>query len=310
MSQAMCNLSQPCFHDEDVAREYLERIRWANGIVCPHCGAIGEHYKIEANEKSKVRKGLYCCKDCREQFSVTVGTVFERSKIPLSKWLMAAFLMCASKKGYSSHQLHRTIGVTYKTAWFMTHRLRKAMESSHAGMLGGVGKTVEADETYWGNNRKKGTKKPRGGYENKEKIFSLVERGGNVRSFHVQSVNGATLKPILKAQVEQKTRIMTDEHGAYSGLKTHFEDHQVVKHSRKEYARGDVYTNTAENFFSILKRGLIGTFHHVGSQHLHRYIGEFDFRYNHRNISDLERTEKALTQIAGKRLLYSDSSVV
>ena len=287
----MWNLSQPCFHDEDVAREYLERIRWAKGIVCPHCGSIGKHYKIEPNVKTKVRKGLYACKDCREQFSVTVGTVFERSKVPLNKWLMCAFLMCVSKKGYSSHQFYRTLGVTYKTAWFMTHRLRKAMESSQKGMLGGQGKTVEATETYWKNNQSKMIDKPKGGYEFKEKIFSLAESHGSVRSFHVQPINGSTLKPLLKERIAKNIRIMTDEHGACSGLEEHFESHEVVKHSRKEYARGEVCTNTGGNLFSILKRGLIGTFHPVGSKHMHRYMSEFDFRHNHRKISDLERTE-------------------
>lgn len=299
----MCKLNAPHFHDETKAREYLEEIRWANGIVCPHCGVVGDHYRLNGEAH---RTGLLKCKDCRQQFSVTVGTLFERSKIPLHKWLLATFLMCSSKKGISSHQLHRILGVTYKTAWFMTHRLREAMKDPAVKrQMGGGGSTVEADETYWGNNRSKKIPRPRGGYENKEKIFSLVERGGKVRSFHVQSVNGATLKPILRAQVAKNSRIVTDEHGAYAGLKQHFDSHEVVKHSHKEYVRGDVYTNTAENFFSILKRGLIGTFHHVGSQHLHRYVNEFDFRYNNRKITDSERADLALQGIAGKRLTYT-----
>jgi len=196
----MNNLSGPHFHDEDKAREFLENVRWANGIICPHCGVIGEHYKV----KSKAaRKGVYMCKDCRKQFTVTVGTLFERSKIGLHQWLMCAFLMCSSKKGMSSHQIHRILGVTYKTAWFMTHRLREAMKDPvFVGQLGGGNLIVEADETFWGNTRSKNVKVRRG-YEHKEKIFALVERGGDVRSFHLQHVSGNTLKPILKAQVDK-----------------------------------------------------------------------------------------------------------
>ncbi len=175
----MSNLSAPHFHDDDKAREYLEALRWPNGRVCPHCGSIGEHYKLEGET---TRPGLYKCADCREQFTVTVGTVFERSKVPLSKWLMAVYLLCTSKKGISSHQLHRTLGVTYKTAWFMTHRIREAMTSNPDGLLGGGGGTVEADETYWGNNKR--TVGPGRGYAHKMKVVSLVERGGQVRSFH------------------------------------------------------------------------------------------------------------------------------
>ena len=303
----MSQLNSKHFQTEDEAREYLEHLRWGNsGVVCPHCGVIGEHYRIEGKS---VRKGLWKCKDCRKQFTVTVGTLFERSKIGLHKWLQCAFLMCSSKKGMSSHQIHRILGVTYKTAWFMTHRLREAMKDPvFVRQLGGKDAVVEADETYWGNNRSKKIEKPHGGYEFKEKIFALVERGGNVRSFHVQSVNGASLKPILKAQVNKDTHLMTDEHGAYSGLGKHFQSHGVVKHSRKEYVRGKIYTNTIENYFSILKRGLIGTYHHVGAQHLKRYIGEFDFRYNNRKITDSERTAEALKGIAGKRLTYTTTS--
>lgn len=299
----MCNILAPQFTDPDKAREYLEKICWANGVVCPHCGVIGEHYKIQGKT---ARSGLRACKDCRQQFTVTVGTVFERSKIPLHKWLLATYLLCSSKKGFSSHQLHRTLGVTYKTAWFMTHRLREAMrDPDFAKQLGGEGMIVEADETYWGNTRSKKIEKHKG-YEHKEKIFSLVERNGNVRSFHVPHVSGETLKPILKAQVHKDTRIMTDEFGGYKGIGKYFAEHGKVAHSRKEYVRGDIHTNTIEGFFSILKRGLVGTFHHVGSNHLHRYMDEFDFRYNYRKISDSERTDIALAGIRGKRLMYKD----
>lgn len=294
-------LTAPHFQDPDKAREYLERIRWKNGRVCPHCGAVDKHYKLEGKAH---RPGLYKCSSCREQFTVTVGTVFERSKVPLNKWLMAVYLVCSSKKGISSHQLHRTLGVTYKTAWFMSHRIREAMTAlSFNKPLGEGGGTVEADETFWGNNNKvKGR-----GYAHKEKIFSLVERGGKVRSFHVPA---KTLKPILKQQVAPEARIMTDEMGSYRGLEADFAGHETVTHSTGEYVQGHAHTNTVEGYFSILKRGLIGTFRHVGAQHLRRYVSEFDFRYNHRKVDDVQRVNSALEGIAGKRLMYRDSSGV
>jgi transposase-like protein len=301
----MCNLNEKRFHDDDAARHYLEATLWPNGPVCPHCGTIGTAYTTK-------KTGLYRCaeKGCRKDFSVTVGTVFERSKIPLHKWLLASFLICASKKGMSSHQLHRVLGVTYKTAWFMTHRLREAMGISHAEPLGAGGGVVEADETYWGNKKPYG-KGPAGGTGHKMKIVSLVERGGSVRSFHVPSVTGKTLKPILTAHIAKDANLMTDQWRAYKKIGKEFASHQTVNHSIGEYARGDVTTNTVEGYFSILKRGLIGTFHHVGEQHLHRYVKEFDFRYNHRSslgVSDAERTTAALRGIKGKRLMYRDSS--
>jgi transposase-like protein len=301
----MSELNAPYFRDEDQAREFLEGLRWADGVVCPHCGVIGEHYRLEGQA---ARKGLWKCKDCRQQFTVTVGTVFERSKVALNKWLLATYLMCASKKGISSLQLSRMLGVTYKTAWFMTHRLREAMKSDNfLKQLGGKDAIVEADETYWGNTRSRKVKKEVG-YMHKEKIVSLVERGGNVRSFHVEHVSGETLKPLLKAQVHKDTQIMTDDFGGYRNLNQHFSDHQTVRHTAKEYVRGTVHTNTIEGFFSLLKRGLIGTFHHVGAQHLKRYIAEFDFRYNSRKLTDFERTLLALRGIAGKRLMYTAPS--
>ncbi len=301
----MSQLNVKHFQNEDEAREHLEQLRWANGVVCPHCGVIGDHYKLNGEAH---RKGLWKCKDCRKQFSVTVGTLFERSKIGIHIWLQCAFLMCSSKKGMSAHQIHRILGVTYKTAWFMCHRLREAMKDPvFVRQLGGKNAVVEADETYWGNTRRKGVK-VREGYEQKEKIFSLVERGGRVRSFHLRHVSGATLKPILYAQVNQETSVMTDEFGGYKGIGDHFVEHGQVKHSRKEYVRGKIHTNTIEGFFSIVKRGLIGTYHHVGPQHLKRYIGEFDFKYSNRKITDSERTIVALQGIAGKRLTYTATS--
>lgn len=216
--------------------------------------------------------------------------------------------MCSSKKGISSHQLHRMFGITYKSAWFMTHRIRETMKDPvFTSKMGGNGGAVEADETFWGNNKPKGQKKGRG-YDHKEKIFSLVDRQtGKVRSFHVPRVNAKTLLPIMKEQVAEDTEIMTDEAGQYFHVAKHFKGHEVVKHGRGEYARGRIHTNTIEGYFSILKRGLVGTFHHVGPQHLKRYVGEFDFRYNHRELTDVERADVALRGINGKRLLYRDS---
>lgn len=303
----MAAILAPHFIDADKAREYLEALRWPNGPVCPHCGVEGQHYALKG---AKCRPGLWKCKDCRKQFSVTVGTVFERSRIDLNKWLLAVHLMCASKKGISSLQLQRMLGVTYKTAWFMSHRIREAMTNEPNGLLGAGGGTVEADETYWGNSKRSkiGRKyKGRGG-DHKEKIVALVERDGNVRSFHVKAVNGTTLRTILKEHIAEEANLMTDELRLYKPIGKEFASHQTVKHSAKEYARGNAHTNTIEGFFSILKRGLIGTFHHVGRQHLKRYVKEFDFRYNNRKTTDAERTRVALEGIGGKRLMYRHSS--
>ena len=264
--------------------------------------------KIEGKATARRRKGsLYTCNDCHKQFGPTVGTIFEGSHVALHKWFQVVFLMCSSKKGISSHQIHRMIGVTYKTAWFMTHRVREAMRDGALVMMGGQGSTVEVDETYWGNIP---GEQVRRGYQHKEKIVSLVERDGTARSFHVEHVNAATLKPMLAAHIAAETRVMTDEAGYYRGLDAHFAEHHTVCHGAGEYSRGDVTTNTVEGYFSIMKRGLIGTYHHVGSQHLGRYLHEFDFRYNTRKVSDLERTMLAVRGVSGKRLYYRDSPAV
>lgn len=296
-------LSNPIFHNEQAAREHLERIRWPEGPYCSHCGATDKIYRLKV-KRAKGREVLKCG-HCKKQFSITTGTLFESSHVPLRVWLAAAYLMAASKKGISAHQLHRTLGVTYKTAWFMAHRIREAMADPVLVKLGGSGKVVEMDETYWGNKKhQRGTP----GYNKKMKIFSLVERGGDVRSFHVSHVSGKTLKPIIREQVERDTVVMSDEQGAYYGLDKEFRGHGVVNHQKKEYSRGPISTNTIESYFAIMKRGLIGTYHHVGEQHLKRYLGEFDFKYNNRKVSDGERTENALRGIEGKRLMYRDSS--
>jgi transposase-like protein len=295
----MCDLNQPHFQDAEKAREHLEAIRWPKGPVCPHCGGVERNSKLEGKAH---RAGLYFCGDCRSQFTVTVGTVFERSKIPLHKWVMATHLMCASKKGISAHQLHRMLGITYKSAWFMAHRIREAMNGDGGGLLGSGGGTVEVDETYWGNKKRYGMN-PRGA-GHKMKVVSLVEREGNVRSFHVPNVTAKTLKPILKAQIAADANLMTDEAKQYVKLGKEFASHESVMHSRGEYKRGNAHTNTVEGFFSLLKRGLVGTFHHVGEQHLQRYVKEFDFRYNNRKVSDAERAINAFKGIGGKRLTY------
>lgn len=293
-------LNRPHFQDADKARKYLEAIRWPDGPICPHCGVIGAHYALNGQAH---RPGVYKCKDCRKQFTATVGTVFERSKIPLHQWLQAVYLICSSKKGCSSHQLQRTLGVQYKTAWFMNHRLRVAMRSP-GGIMGNGGGTVEADETYIG--RKPGTMKRRG-YAHKEAVFSLVERKGRVRSFHVADVTGATLKAKLVENAAKDAHLMTDDAGQYRKMNEEFASHETVNHSAGEYVRGNAHTNTVEGFFSIFKRGMYGVYQHVSSHHLERYTTEFDFRYNHRQklgFDDTMRAEALLKGISGKRLTY------
>lgn len=299
----MSILDNPIFHNDDAAREHLEALRWANGVVCPHCGVIGNAKKMEGKSH---RKGVYKCRECRKPFSVTVGTIFERSHVPLHKWMLAVYLLSSSKKGFSAHQLHRTLEITYKSAWFMFHRIREVMREGSLGeQMGGMGRIVEVDETYWGNSGKQ--RKGARGYAHKEKVLSLVERNGKARSFHVPDVKASTLKPILREQIAKETSIMTDEAGQYKGLAKDFQSHDVVCHSIGEYVRGSIYTNTIENYFSIMKRGLKGIYQHVSPKHLRRYLCEYDFRYNSREISDKQRMELALQGIEGKRLMYRDS---
>ena len=294
-------LNAAYFHDDGKAREYLESIRWPSGAVCPHCASTDDHYALEGKAH---RRGLWKCSACRKQFSVTVGTVFERSKIPLSKWLMAAYLLCSSKKGISAHQLHRTLGVTYKTAWFLAHRIRHAMSDQGGGLMGSGGGAVEADETYIG--RKPG-RKVRQGVGHKEMVFSFVERGGHVRSTHITGKAFDDIKAALKANVSPEAVLMTDEARMYRNIGKQYADHQTVNHGKDEYVRGEAYTNTVEGFFSVFKRGMTGTYQHCSSDHLHRYLSEFDFRYNHRTsleIDDNQRVASALKGIEGKRLTY------
>ena len=297
----MCDLSNPIYHDKDAARGHLESIRWPDGPICPHCGVIDNAAELKGK---KHRPGLYKCRDCRKQFSVTVGTVFERSKVPLNKWLLATHLMTSSKKGISSHQIHRNLGVTYKTAWFMTHRIRCAMESTDNTQFGSGGGIVEADETYIG--RMKGVPKKRAGGGHKQKVFSLVERGGKVKSMHISGSMFEGVKQGLK-NVSPDAHLMTDQSTLYMNLGKQFASHQTVNHGINEWKRGNAYTNTIEGYFSIFKRGMKGVYQHCREDHLHRYLAEFDFRYNHRSalkIDDKERARLALLGIGGKRLTY------
>lgn len=300
----------PCFTDADKAREWLEAMLWPDGTVCPHCGVVGASYALHGK---KQRAGLYRCKGCEQQFTVTVGTVMERSHIPLNKWLLALHLMVSSKKGMSAHQMHRMLGLTYKSAWFMMMRIREAMRDGKLGRLGGENKVVEADETYIGGketNKHKSKRQPgmQGG-GGKEAAFSIVERDGRVRSFHVPKVTAKNLKPILEAHMDKASYLMTDEASVYPGIaKATATGHGTVNHSIEEYVRGGFWhTNTVEGYFAILKRGIMGTYHHVSQEHLKRYLAEFDFRYNERialGINDDDRMTKAAQGIVGKRVTY------
>lgn len=308
------NILSPDFTTPEAAVEYLERLRWPDGRVCPHCGTVDskerEHYRIKT--KTTKRK-LWKCFSCRKQFTVTVGTIFEDSHVPLNKWLLAFYLLCASKKGMSAKQLQRMLTVQYKTAWFMCHRIRWAMaEPEAARMLSGV---VEADETYVDgkerNRKRKDKQKKTGRGTDKAPVMLLVERGGEVRYSHVANVSGDEVKGFIRMHVDPSARIMTDSFASYRGLRHEFADHGIVNHADGEYVRGDVHTNTAENYFSILKRGINGSYHHVSKAHLHRYLSEFDFRYNNREdghgVDDSERTRRAIARGEGRRLMYRDS---
>lgn len=295
----MCDLSNPIFHNEDKARDWLEARIWPEGPVCPHCGTIDQATLMTGKSH---RAGLYNCNSCRKPFTVTVGTLYERSKIPLNKWLAATHLMMASKKGMSALQVGRMLGFSKKTAWFVCHRIRESLRNTPKSPLGGTGKVVEADESFVGGKAKnRAYREP----APKKAIFSLVERGGDVRTFHVQDVSGKSLKPIVNENVDHASALMTDEAPVYKKIGKEFASHGSVNHSANEYGRAYFWhTNTVENYFSILKRGIVGTFHHVSEAHLHRYCGEFDFRYNNRKISDAERMHKSIGGIVGKRLTY------
>ena len=299
----MTNLTDPIFTDETKAREHFEATRWPNGPYCPHCGESERVYRVRGKTGS-TRPGLLFCNGCNQPFTVTVGTVMERSHVPLNKWALAFRLMCSSKKGVSAHQLHRVLGVTYKTAWFMAHRVREAMRPNSSGPLGGDNKVVEVDETYIGGK----ARNRKNHIPPKEAVVALVERDGRVRSRHIANVDGANLRPILKAEIDAASYVMTDESPIYPSATAGFAGHGTVNHSIEEYVRGSFWhTNTVESYFSILKRGVIGTYHHVSAEYLKRYLGEFDFRHNERQalgVDDSQRTAKAIRGAAGKRLTY------
>jgi transposase-like protein len=318
-------LTEKHFYDEPAAYAYVESHIWPHGPVCPHCGSINEgHYRLQGKT---TRPGLWKCRDCREPFTVKIGTIFEKSHVPMHIWLQAIFLISSSKKGISSHQLQRTLGVTIKTAWFLSHRIREAMKDGGIVFSNG-GSTVEADATYVGGkesnkHRSKRSKKNIGGV-GKECVFTLVEREtGKAHSFQIPTVNAKTLHPILNAQLATaKTHLMTDGEGQFRVLAPMFASHGVVNHEAGEYVRGAIHTNTVEGFFSILKRGIVGTYHHVSPKHLARYCAEFDFRYNNREtkvkvngkwekagLNDTERAAAILAGAKGKRLTYQQPHI-
>ena len=317
------NLTDPIFHDNDAARAHLEGIRWASGVYCPHCGN-SDQASLRKLEGKSHRPGLWQCNACREHFTVTVGSVMERSKIGLAKWVLGFHLYASSKKGMSAHQLHRMLGVTYKTAWFMAHRIREAMKENVAssGPLGGEGKTVEADETYIGKKDVSVPSPQRKGRpykfakkaQQKRTVVALVERGGSVRSFHVEHATKDSVREILFTNASRKSVLYTDESRLYTVLGKDFDSHRTVNHSSGEYVRYEadkvVHTNTIENVFSVFKRGMHGVYQHCGEAHLHRYLAEFDFRYNRRTalgFNDMMRAEELIANAAGKRLTYNQT---
>jgi transposase-like protein len=294
------------FHDETAAYEHVEALLWPSGPVCPHCGNC-EAVKIGRLNGKTSRPGLRKCYACLKTFTVKMGTIFEDSHAPLHLWLQAIHLMCSSKKGISTRQLQRTLGVGMKTAWFMGHRIRFAMApAANAGPIGGEGMTVEADETYLAKSPK--TRKPKGTplhAKRAPQVFSLVERGGNIRSMYLDDKN---VRGALMTHLDEKSRLVTDGSTVYKFVMPTKDQHESVDHSKYEWARGDVHTNTLENFFSIFKRGLVGTYQHMDKAHLDRYLAEFDFRYNNRakiGINDTQRAAIAVQGFKGKRLTYA-----
>jgi transposase-like protein len=289
------------FHDENAAYACLEARIWPNGPVCPHCGGVERISKMRGKS---TRIGVYKCYQCRKPFRVTVGTVFEASHVPVRLWLQCVHLMASSKKGISSNQLSRTLGITLKTAWFMSHRVREAMRVLGVEPMGGAGKVVEIDETLIGKQEGRAHLK---GPANMNIALSLVERGGASRTFHVDGVTTGRLLPIIRANVHKDSVVMTDEATWYKALGQHFADHGTINHKREEYVRGEITTNTVEGFFSVFKRGMKGIYQHCAEKHLHRYLVEFDFRYSNRvalGVDDVARADRALKGIVGKRLTY------
>lgn len=307
-------ISDRHFHDESAAYRFVEARVWPDGPVCPHCGGFERISKMRGNS---TRIGTYKCYQCRKPFTVKVGTIFESSHVPLRHWLQAMFLLASSKKGISANQLARTLGCTLKTAWFLGHRIREAMKTVGVVPLGGEGKVVEADETYFGESENPKPSKQRqgrpyigrrgGGPAGKRAVVALVERGGRVRSFNPAAADGASINAILRDNVARESSLHTDESRLYKSIGKEFADHKTITHSHGEYVRGEVHTNTVEGVFSVFKRGMKGTYQHCAEKHLHRYLAEFDFRYNNRvaiGIDDVTRAETLLKGISGRRLTY------
>jgi len=307
-------LSDPAYHDEDSARNYLEEVRWPDGPFCPFCGSFET---VKPVGGPSMGPGWYYCSACQDKFTVRVGSIFERSHIPIHKWLLAFRLMTSSKKGVSTHQIHRTLGITYKSAWFMTMRIREAMTDTDPTPLGGEGKTVESDETFYGRkpdaedpwyfDNERGWRKKRMAWSQKIPVVTLVERGGKSRSVKAENVTAREIRRIVLQNADTKSALMTDEAHAYTNIGKRFSSHESVNHSKDEYVRGDAHVNSAEGFFSIFKRGMTGIYQHCGEQHLHRYLAEFDFRYSNRiklGVDDTERTRRAIKGAGGKRLTY------
>jgi transposase-like protein len=298
------DLTNPVFSDAEKAREYLEKLHWPHGAECPHC----ESMNVTKLTAKTARPGLHMCNACRKQFTVTVGTIFEDSKIPLNKWLLAFRLLNGGKKGISANEQKRHLGLTYKSAWFMAHRIREAMKDD-GSPLGGPGKTIESDEAFVGGFKKK---RLSGKVAPKKKIVTLVERdSGRARSFHITHVNFDIVRNALVTNVDRSSHLRTDDARFYNTIGREFTSHQTTLHSNREFSRGNGnHSNNAENFFSILKRGVIGTYHHWSVAHTHRYLAEFDFRYSTRDLSDAERTAEALKGARGKRLTYRQPSSI
>lgn len=309
-------LSDKHFHDEAAAYRFVEARVWPEGPICPHCGGLDRISKMKGKS---TRLGTYKCYQCRKPFTVKVGTIFESSHVPLRHWLQAIFLMSSSKKGISANQLSRTLGCTLKTAWFIGHRVREAMREGKLAPMGGDGSIIEMDETYFGKAAgERKLKRPRsvpytkqGHRWNNRPIVSLVQRGGTVRSFHLENADKASINVIIGQNIAREARLMTDESRIYNDAKQHVALHETIKHAAGEYVRGDVYTNTVEGVFSVFKRGMKGTYQHCAEKHLHRYLAEFDFRYNNRvalGVNDIGRAEQALKGIVGKRLTYKTAN--
>ncbi len=305
-------LTAPQFQDEEAAFGYAEAALWPNGPVCPHCGGFDHISKMSGKT---TRAGLYKCYQCRKPFTVRVGTIFESSHVPLHLWLQAIHLVCSSKKGISANQLHRTLGVTLKTAWFLGHRIREAMRNGGLAPMGGSGSAVEVDETFIG--KREGFEPKPGWVRHKNTVLTLVERGGSARSFHIDEATKEHIVPIVRENIARESHFMTDEARRYETVGKEFETHGIVDHSRKEWGYTDRMTgekiniNTVEGFYSIFKRGMIGVYQHCHEKHLHRYLAEFDFRYSNRiklGVDDSARADRALQGVKGKRLTYRTTS--